>query len=405
MIDRTAVTVLPRAAAALLLVAATLCGQGQGGPKAAPGRGAIADPAERTAWLVHNDARAFAAVCTKDALECTLTMAAPLPAGMFTCLHLTIDCDDNPGTGIEGEELLVRAAVGSRFQPNAAPPAIGAIAPIDHRRSSMTRLEPDGNGEVRWIHGGADLPPPTVVGNELRLVVPLELIRARGGRYASTFSIAVHVETSCSDQPIEILHACTDDGLPIVLDGKDDEWSAPAATDAADELHAAARCLDLVSLRAEHGADRLFACVDLAAPGFAARQPTVPEVPDAPTDEEPEPDGGGKPAKPRKKPPKPPAKKVVGDVVHQSSVTLQIVPQLPQYQPAVRVELVPRSRDLQGDSSGLSWRAVIGEQRIEFEIARRAGQTRFRLIATSDFVATDTFDDRLRLDWSKAGAK
>ncbi|MEZ6037051.1 MAG: hypothetical protein R3F29_06195 [Planctomycetota bacterium] len=311
---------------------------------------------------VFGDARSFAAKVAGDRIECVLTMAKPLVEGMFTMVELEIDCDDKPATGLDGRELRIRAAVGSRFLPSAAEPNNGGRKPIEHLRISGTELQPDGQGGKRWIHM-SQIPaePPVVKGNELHFWFPRRMVRERGDRYHGRMSMRVHVETSCSDQPIERLHACSDEGMPIELDGSCAEWSAPAVRDAGDELHEVARCIDLTSLRVDHGEDCLFACVETAAPGFLSWT----------TDD---------------------------DVRGYPTITFLVEPMFPRYQDPYEIEVFGSEPKLLDDVSAGRWRSAAGESVVEVKLPRRKGQNRLRVIALSDLELKDWFGSELRLD-------
>lgn len=321
----------------------------------------ITDEATNSPMLVFGDARSFRARVAGDQIECALEMAKPLIEGMFTCVELWIDCDDKPATGLEGRELRIRAAVGSRFQPSDAAPATGTRKPIDHLRISGTDLQPDGSGGKRWVHRTVQADPPVAHDKDLRFWFPRQLVRERGDRYHGRLAMRVVVTTSCSDQPIECLHVCNDEGLPIVLDGNGNEWSGPVVRDPADELHPVARCIDLTGLRLDHGGNCVFAGVELAAPGFAAWQPDA-------------------------------------DVQGYPMLTLMVEPLFPSYQEPYQVTIVGGRTQQNGRVPVGDWSSHHGDRLVEVRLPRKQGQNRLRILALSDLILTDTFDRELRLD-------
>jgi hypothetical protein len=347
------------AAVFLPLAAAGLAAQREA-PPAVVGRSAtLTDKATANAKRAHGDAREFRVECRDGSVHCVLVMAKPLLEGTFTCAALLIDCDDKENTGLRGDELRIRGAVGSRFQPSAAAPTSGDRKAIDHTRVSSSILEDDGKGGKRWIHHDVEAPPPVVAGNELRFSFPLSLVRERGDRYGSRFSLSVRVHTSASDQPIELLHSGTDAGLPIVLDGADADWSGPEVVDRGDELHEHLRCADLTSLRVDHGPDQLLVAVGLAESGFAGW------VED-------------------------------GDVEGVPAITFHIEPMFPRYQRTLVAELKGGSKAFESPRG--AWRATVGERCVEAAFPRAAGQGRFRVVVHSDVELVDYVRGRAVLD-------
>lgn len=346
--------------AAGLLAAAAGVAQAPGQP--APGRTArLDDGAARATPLLVGDARTFAASVVGDRVECQLEMAGPLADGMFTCVELWIDCDDKPKTGFEGRELRIRAAVGSRFQPSNVVVAEGAQRPIDHCRISYTSIESDGSGGARWVHRSLEVDPPVVDGKSLRFWFPSTMVRERGDRYSSRMAARVVVETSCSDQPAERLQVCGDEGMPIVVDGRAEEWSAVRVRDPGDELHPVARCVDLTGLRVDHGADCAFAVVELAEAGFATW------VEDA-------------------------------DVRGGPSVTFLVEPLFPRYQEPYEVTIRGGRAKANGRVGAGVWEACASERMLEVRLPRTSSQNRLRVLALTDFVLRDEFASELRLD-------
>jgi hypothetical protein len=341
--------------------AGSLAAQDGGAAKAKP-EASLRDPPSSLDGSAHGDAREFHAATVGDRIECTLVMAEPLEKGMFTCVELFVDCDDKPATGLQGDELRIRAAVGSRFQPSSAPPVAGMRKPLEHARVSHTNLDSDGKGGQRWLHRDTTFEKPVVEAARLRFWFPAKLVRDRADRYHQTCSIRVLVTTSSSDQPLERQHACVDQGMEIRVDGETDDWSAIAATDPGDELHAAARCVDLTSLRVDHGAEHLFVVAELATAGFG----TFPQ--DA-------------------------------DVVGFPEITFLVEPLFPHYQPFLEARVRGGRTEYEHQEPALgTWRSRAGARTVEAAFPRRPGQNRFRVLVHSELRWEDEFQDRLRLD-------
>jgi len=327
----------------------------------APGarQGKLTDGATSNALRVHGDAREFEAEIRDGQVYCALKMAKPLIEGMFVSCELFLDCDDNPKTGDQGDDLRVRGIVGSRFQPSAAEPTNGTMRAIDHTRLSYSYLDKGEGVSAGWFSNALEGTAPQVDGDTMRFAFSLAHVRERGGRYGSTFTVGVRVHTSCSDQPLELLHSCADEGLPIVVDGKDQEWSGRVAADRGDELHAHLRCVDLTGLRVDHSAERVFASVSLAEPGFSTWRQD-------------------------------------GDVEGVPIVTFLLEPMFPRYQEPMEKELRGGATS-QGSATG-PFHAVVVDKTIEVSFARKSGQGRYRVMVRSDAELTDRFAERLRLD-------
>ena len=217
-------------------------------------------------------------------LDFAVRRGGPLEKGMFTCVHALVDADDDPATGIGGDELLFRAALGSRFHPNGWKPADPAIpAPMENRLlswSEVVRQETAGAAEAGRTWMLHDLPgAPAVEGDVIRFTLPAALL-SRGTEWIGAgISLRVEVETWCGDQPLLVDHVAADEGLPIVVDGNAREWSGEEPDeDPAGELHPTLPHLDLVRLRVDHDGPRLFACLEVAGRGFAERAPPSPDL-------------------------------------------------------------------------------------------------------------------------------
>jgi hypothetical protein len=272
-----------RAAAVLLLLAAAPSGPALAAPVGKPV--VLRDPACGVPSLAISDCLEVRATPTEGGgLDVAVTLAAPLAQGMFTCVHVWVDGDCDPKTGIGGNELWFRAAVGSRFRPNAwKPEAPGIPAPMENLRLSYSSIREETNADTKktsrvwvddWIAGTPRVEGPTMAFS----IPPKVLARATGG-YGLPYAIRVQVTTTCSEQPVFLEYRGVDEGLPLVVDGDDRDWSGePSAADPGDELHPTLRCLDLVRLRVDHDARRLLLCVDTQEPGFADRAPVSPDV-------------------------------------------------------------------------------------------------------------------------------
>ncbi len=363
-----------RAAGTFLILAliagttpACLSAQAKAAPTKPPGtrQGRLTDPSNATWRYAYSDAAEFEAGIEGESVRCTLTMTLPIPDGMFVCAHLWIDTDDNERTGINGEEVWVRATVGSRFRPNAYSDGNGGTMLRDARASYSLPVRHE-DRSVDWQHQNDPLQKPTVEGNKLHFGWPLSFVNQRNAGYTSVFSIRVAVETSCSDQPLDLAHVCNDEGMVIEVDGKESEgeWSGQACVDPGDELHPAVRRLDMEAFRLDHDAKSLFALVRFAEPGFADQ---------------------------------------IGqqDVRDESAVTFYVDPLFPRYQDAgtLRVRVGSGKRDGRSQD-GAAWQAAIQDRTLELKLARRTGQTRFRVFAWSDYRCIDDFGDRVRLDWT-----
>lgn len=321
----------------------------------------ITDPAAGQPLQWPGDARAFEAKVVGESVVCVLEMARPLADGMFTMVELWIDCDDKPETGIDGRELRIRAAVGSRFQPSSAQPSHGELHPIEHVRISGTKLSKGEDGTNTWLHCDIEADPPEVAGKELRFSFPRRVLREGGDRYHGRVSMQVTVETSCSDQPVEKMHSCADEGVPIRVDGSSAEWSARLVGDAPDELHSVAQCIDITGLRVDHGNGFLFACVDLAKNGFSSW------VPDS-------------------------------DVQGVPTLTILVEPVFPRYMNPYEVTVAGSARQSNGVIPQGNWSSASGDRMLEIVLPRASGQNKVRMIVVSDLILSDRFDSEVRID-------
>jgi len=336
-----------------------------------PGRIDFEDDALPQEEFRFNDALRFKAWVEDGSLVCEVEMREPIPDSMFTCLGLYLDTDNNPATGLDGAEVWVRGAVGSRFHPNSFRHAEGKALDLLHSSFSevVEVAVPGGEPAKMWRHDWTALPDPVVDGPRLRVTFPVRDIRAKGARYGSVAGIRAIVETSSSEQPITVETLCADDGLPIAVDGDTQEWShSRLVRDPQGELHAAANFLDLTMLRVEHDATHLFAHVALAERGLE--------------------DGVRDNGMDRR------------DAVH-----VFVQPLHPRYQDPVLLRVPFGSKELSGTAGRerLAWTAVVRGDTIELGVERRAGQTLFRVVAWSDLQRFDTLGlgGFLPIDWSK----
>ncbi len=296
-------------------------------------------------------------------LAVEVTLGAPLAKGMFTCVHVYVDADANPETGLQGhtgpgKELWFRAAVGSRFRPNDAPGIPGVPRPLSLARMSWATpdLQEDLssrrtsrvwlNRESRWR--------PEVDGATIAFTVPDSLIVQANQGYASGYTFEVDVETSCADQPLFLEYRGADEGLPVAVDGDDRDWSGgPSVADPGGELFAALRCLDLLRLRVDHDGPRLFACIDVEDAGFGTRHPPS------------------------------------GDVSVSQSVTVLAEPLDSGYEKPRRVR-VPRG---QPRGTGTDFEYAVKDRTIEVSLPRTGLDGRVRVVAWSESVHHDRIPD------------
>ena len=335
----------------------------------APREHSVEDPATGDPRLEYSDARALRLTQDGTDIVVEVRMARPIREGHYLCVHVYGDCDDNPATGVRdsgnlvGNELWVRAAVGSRFLPNTLAVA-GGTAPLDLRRASYSQMDRDetpGRGSAAiWLHRGI-LPPPTVENDTIRFRFPRQLALTHKSDYHSRVAFRIDVETSSCDQPLLVETACDDEGLNITLDGDDGEWTgSPFQRDAGSELHSVARFLDLLNFRLDHGAGRLFGAVRFDQPGFT------------------EAFGTG------------------DDVLRRDALLVQIEPMNGGYGPPRTLRFEPgRERGTVGDAQ-----FVVAGTGLEFSVPRGPGETRFRALASAraerwDFIPNE---GRLRMD-------
>ncbi len=343
---------------------------------AAPKSLRLTDSSRAPQAVRFSDAAEFAITPEADALVFTLTMREPLAPGMFTCCHVYMDCDGDQETGIGGNELWVRGAVGSRFRPNDWEPPEGLPRPLELTRASWskaTSAEMAGSSAMIWQHSGT-LPSPTVEGKTLTFRVPNELILRRGGKGTTStgsgarISLYASVETTCSEHPIVFDYDARDEGLPITVDGAVLEWSGgPVAEDEGGELHATTRFLDVNAVWCDHGKDRLYLRLDVEEEGFeeAARR--------------------GK------------------DVIVSDSVTVVTQPVGDRYAEPTRSTIPAALVRLKPLASGLFHKAV--GQHVEIEVARNPSQARLRVTVWTEARRRDRIPDNGSVDVTLGGGK
>lgn len=308
-----------------------------------------------------HDAVAASIAAKAGVLAVAVRMRRPLLEGVFTCVHLYVDCDADERTGLDGMDLWVRAAFGSRYQrANAPPPAPGAPAPAGLRRGSYshphTQAERDGRARTTWIHvRGGEIAPPDVTADTIAFAVPLTLLLAQGLRYNRFVRVRLEVEGGLSEHPISLTYVCADEGTPMLADGKPDEWSGqPSVRDATGDLHEDVAEIDLASLAVDHDADRVHALVRLAGPGF-----------NLPYED--------------------------ADVDDRDTVTVALEPLATGGRYMDYVEHAVRTR--------VSSRfGAAGDRVVEFSIPRAPPQTAFRVVAWADAIRVDRIPDRGTVD-------
>lgn len=314
-------------------------------------------------YVLHDVTRMFVHA-EKGWLHVWAVFRLPLKLGMYEAVDLYVDCDGDQATGIRGADLYVRVSAGSRFRPNteSEPPA-GLLPAFETRTSGWAVPRPMGNAaggtsDLRWIWSGTDpVLRPRIRDKVYYFALPLQMLKEHGLRYNERVGLRFEVESILAEEPIWLPYRCVDDGLPIEVDGRDDDWSGgPRVQDDVDELHPAAQGLDLRDLQIEHGKDRLFARLRLAHPGFG-----LASVP---------PDGD--------------------DIQVWDTITLAFEPLgdggYMKYR-AVEVPVrAPRAR-----AHDVAW--VVGDRLLELRLARPSAQTRFRVMAWSEARRTDTVPD------------
>ena len=172
----------------------------------------------------------------------------------------------------------------------------------------------------------------------------------------------------CIEDTAELVTAHGGRGIAIQVDGSDAEWSSRGIRDAGDELHPATRALDIISLRLEHSATDLFACLRMAAPGFRGEPPADL------------------------------------DIGRNDTVTFYIEPLAPRYQSPEQVS-VSSGTELQSGTTKhgqLAWRAAGAGDTLEFSIRRTSGQNRYRVFAWADAQRWDAIGDGawMRIQWA-----
>jgi hypothetical protein len=357
------------------IFAVDLLGQG--------GSAEVRDSTVQDEALRYSDAVAFKTWTTGSEVFFEVEMSKPHIEGMYTCLHVYLDADANPRTGIEGAEIWLRASVGSRYHPMSFKPKKGKAAK-DIQRASLSRVvkgradEGRGGGKT-WLHTTV-LPKPEIETKKIRFKVSTSVLRSAGARYGSVTGVMAEVETTCTDQPLMLRHVCNDEGVNITLDGRDGDWSHPQiARDPGGELHKVGQILDLTSLRAEHDSDYLYACVQLAEEGLRKDSMNT------------------------------------SDVSRFDGVTFYIEPLFPRYQSPKKLFIrygrgghptsprdVLRSRYFGMRNPG-GWRGSVSGKTVEIRANRASGQNDFRVWAWSDLRRVDRVPDEgwMKIDWGK----
>jgi hypothetical protein len=279
-----------------------------------------------------------------------------LRKGIFTRATLAIDCDGKGST-----DLYVLSSVGSRYRRLDAPALYeDQPAPIELRRSSYKELRDwrdasTGRTTREWICAtDPGITKPEVNGREFAFSIPLQLLADHGMRYNAEIELSLTVEGFISEELISIDYTCADEGISIELDGKTGDWpsSGPEVKDDRGDLHPDASEVDLCRLRVEHGADRLFALVQVAkgGPGRVALNDDVRDL---------------------------------------DSVTLGIEPLGAGYMQYREVTAWSSSSHRPFLAGHSAYGYATRKDHIEFVIARRSEQTRFRVICWTDAARSD----------------
>jgi len=337
------------------LSAAWLPAQGE-----APTKIIMSDPEVGVPQLAFADATHLKIEARATAIHFEVIMREPLAEGMFTCVWVLWDCDDNLDTGINGCEVWTRSGVGSRFRPNGwRPPMASITPPLELKRSAYSVLHKSEVGSrisQTWLHTGT-FDAPQIEGKKIRFAVPQKILSEQRGRYNEGIKLFVQVITSCSDQPLVVTHSCGDEGLGIVCDGKDADWLGGASmSDPPDELHPTVKFMDLIRLRVDHGPEELCAVLNLQTPGFSGLNPE-------------------------------------DDDIHRAdTISVFVEPLGVRYQNPRQAKV----RFGRPRANGSGWIAAIEKGVAEFSFNRKAGQNKWRVLAWSDARRIDRIPDD---DW------
>jgi hypothetical protein len=300
-------------------------------------------------------------------------MSRPLVEGMFTVVELEWDCDGQRST----TELETRAAVGSRFHPNAYAPAAGT-APMQLARASWASPFDETRGDPLAAPRGtltnwAALATPPIGGSRIEFRVPRHLPDRRGLLTAtSRGAFRLKTTTTCSEHPLTFDYAISDAGRDIKVDGNVSEWSGgPYAQDGKGELHPAVAHMDLKEVWCEHGKDCVFVRVDFAVPGFGR------------------------------------VSRSDGDVVVEDELVIRLEPVGAGYMDPVvlRVPATSAAGEIGGErlfeprrvpgetlprfDAEVTGRYACGGSTVEVRIPRRPEQTRFRVVVWTDAIRVD----------------
>lgn len=347
------------------------------------GKASVSDTKAAQEALSYSDAVSFRTWTTGSDLHFEVEMKRPHKEGMYTCLHVYLDADSKPKTGIQGAEIWMRAALGSRYHPNSYAPKqrTAGVPAMELTKASFSHaIQGRGGKGKTWLHTTV-LDKPEIEPTKIRFKVPTSLIRQHGDRYGSVTGVRAEVETSCTDQPLMMRHICDDDGVSIRVDGDARDWSHPQIVrDPPGELHKVGQILDLVRLQVEHDKSKLYALVELAQPGL--RRDDLSRE----------------------------------DVERYDGVSIYVEPMYPRYQDPVKLFMrfgrgghPVAGRDRLGfrfqglRSSSLNWSGQVNDKYAEVAVPRRPGQNEFRVWAWSDLRRLDRLpnDGWLRVDWGK----
>jgi len=232
----------------------------------------VRDPSANGGDFLHSDVTKMTIGLPPDYVAVEMELVEPLREGMFTVIETWFDCDGNLKTGLDGAEIRTRASIGSRFRANAYIPPRGFPHPLSLLRGSWMQLRDhrtvDGRSTQIWMN--IDSLSAEAGAHTLRGYVPRKLLRKAGWRYATApMHVWAKITTTCAEHPLIFEYDALGDGRAIKVDGRGSDWSGgPHVEDEPDELHHAARRLDILGVWAEHDATSLLVRVDFQIPGF-----------------------------------------------------------------------------------------------------------------------------------------
>ncbi len=233
----------------------------------------IADARSMCSERKANDVETITVSISGGSMVVEVDFRCPLAEMMFECVEARIDCDDDPETGIAGDELMIHAAVGSRFHPNSWIPGADVPRPLALCRAAYALPSEESPGDEEeglrsWRWAGT-LDPPEVEKNRLRFSVPVGLLRMPTGLSKSSVSVWFRVIGTASEHPIQLRIDASQSGTRMEIDGKSGDWAERAPfLDNPDDLHPSAVDLDILSLKLAYDAGRVFAALRLQGTRF-----------------------------------------------------------------------------------------------------------------------------------------